>query len=200
MRFTEIGMEAYEEFRKAFENEPENGGETKLAEAFNRAFLDAVKAKVKDIRILDSGPVVDPYRLNEVKLILNKGKRSQSATRIDIPMKAVVDSLDPPVRFIIAARSANFSYNVEQKAGYMSPGQTVSTPAGAITTAGTMGGGGRSKVITLSLSFIVWDYRKDAPVVYRKFSSVMSASFFFTQEEWTGMMELAALNIVRNLP
>lgn len=56
MRFTEIGMEAYEEFRKAFKGEPEGGGETKLANAFNRAFLDAVKAKVKDIRILDSGP------------------------------------------------------------------------------------------------------------------------------------------------
>src|SRR5687768_11351832 len=62
MRFTEIGMEAHEEFRKAFKKEPENGGETKLADAFNKAFLDAAKAKVRELRILDSGPAVDPYR------------------------------------------------------------------------------------------------------------------------------------------
>ena len=55
MRFTEMGMGAYEEFRKAFDDEPEGGGETKLA----KAFLDAMKPKAMEMRILDSGPMME---------------------------------------------------------------------------------------------------------------------------------------------
>lgn len=63
-----------------------------------------------------------------------------------------------------------------------------------------MGGGGQSKVITLSMSYVIWDYRKAEPVAYGKFSSVMSASYFFTQGEWTGMMEQAARRILGQIP
>jgi len=73
------------------------------------------------------------------------GKKSQSAMRIDIPSKSAVDSLEPPVRFVIAARNANFSYNVEEGAGHMSPGHTVSTPAGAVSVPGSMGAEARPR-------------------------------------------------------
>lgn len=200
MRFTEIGMEAYEEFRKAFKKEPENGGETKLAEAFNKAFLNSVKGKAKHLRILDSGPVNNPYNQFETKQILNKGKKSQSAMRIYIPLKSAVDSLTPPVRFIITGRNVNFSYKEEQTASFMTPGTSISTPGGTMFTAGTMGGGGKSKIITLSMSYAIWDYQKDAPVSYGKFTTDMSASYFFTQGEWLGMMEKAAGEVVRHSP
>lgn len=120
--------------------------------------------------------------------------------RIHIPTKAAVDSVKPPVRFVIVARSANFAYRVEQRAGHMTPGHVVSTPGGSMSTGGTVAGGGRSKVIVLTMSFMVWDYRTDAPVSYGKFTSQMSASYFFTQGEWTGMMERAARYIVQHLP
>jgi len=50
------------------------------------------------------------------------------------------------------------------------------------------------------MSYVVWDYRKNAPVASGKISTEMSASFFFTREEWTGMMERAARKIVLKLP
>lgn len=200
MRFTEIGMEAFEEFRKAFKNEPDNGGETKLAEAFNKGLLSAAKMKVKEIRILDSGSVIDPYRQYETKQLLNKGQKSQSAMRIVIPMKSTVDSITPPIRFLITARNVNFTYKVEEQPDQWRPGTAISTPTGKIPTAPIFVAGGKSKVITLSMSYMIWDYKNDAPVSYGKYTTDMSATFFFTQGEWLRMMESAGRAIAQNTP
>ncbi len=205
---SDVIIDAYEQYQKAFEKISEEDGRKMLAQSFNDGFLSAAKRDLKNLAIIDSGAIISPYNQVETKLMLDQGKKSQRVMRIDMPRKAVIDSMRPPIRFLIIPRAASLSYT-EGEAGNgimdrgLSPGM-VGKPGspgfGAIPGTGAAFSSNNTKKIKLTLKFAIWDCKKERAVSYGTYEDSMQASFFFTKGEWLNLMDRASGVLLRNSP
>lgn len=208
LRGSDVIIDAYEQYQKAFEKTSEEDGRKMLAQSFNEGFLSSAKRQLKNLAIIDSGAILSPYNQVETKLMLDQGKKSQRVMRIDMPRKAVIDSMRPPVRFLIVPRAASISYTEgEAGNGVMGPGfgpGLVGKPGspgfGVNAGAGASFSSSRTMKIKLKLKYVIWDCKGDRAVSYGTYEDSIQASFFFTEGEWLNLMNHAAGALLRNSP